>query len=59
MTADPTGKASGGDGRKHDHRGKWLAWPVPSKAKSPPKSWNSKTMHHPATRIGEMKHGKT
>ena len=22
------------------------------------RSWTSKTMHHPATRIGEIKHGK-
>jgi len=24
-----------------------------------PRSWTSKTMHHPATRIGEIKHGKS
>jgi hypothetical protein len=23
-----------------------------------PRSWTSKTMHHPANRIGEIKHGK-
>lgn len=24
-----------------------------------PRSWTNKTMHHPATRIGEIKHGKS
>lgn len=23
------------------------------------RSWTNKTMHHPATRIGEIKHGKS
>ena len=26
---------------------------------SAPRSWTNKTMHHPATRIGEIKHGKS
>ena len=34
-------------------------WPVPRKASPIPLAWSSKTMHHPATRIGEMKHGKS
>jgi hypothetical protein len=24
-----------------------------------PRSWTNKTMHHPATRIGEIRHGKS
>ena len=34
------------------------AWPGPQQTKSPPRSWTNKSMHHPATRIGEIKHGK-
>jgi len=45
--------------RRHDHRGSGLGWRVPSKLKSPPPRWTNKTMHHPATRIGEIRHGKT
>jgi hypothetical protein len=30
----------------------------PPKTTQAPKSWTNKTMHHPATRIGEIKHGK-
>jgi hypothetical protein len=26
---------------------------------SAPRTWTNKTMHHPATRIGEIKHGKS
>jgi hypothetical protein len=26
---------------------------------SAPRSWTNKTMHHPATRIGEIKRGKS
>ena len=40
---------------KHDHE----TWPHPSRTTSAPRSWTNKTMHHPATRIGEIKHGKT
>jgi hypothetical protein len=32
--------------------------PDPRGATQAPRSWTSKTMHHPATRIGEIKHGK-
>jgi hypothetical protein len=38
--------------RAHEH------WRDPHGAQSP-RSWTSKTMHHPATRIGEIKHGKS
>ena len=34
-------------------------WPAPSKIKVPPPARSGKTMHHPATRIGEIKHGKS
>ena len=39
---------------KHAHE----RWQGPPKATQAPKSWTNKTMHHPATRIGEIKHGK-
>jgi hypothetical protein len=45
--------------KRHEHREERRNWPATSKTKSPPPSWNNKTMHHPATRIGEIKHGKT
>jgi hypothetical protein len=32
---------------------------LPARSKTPPPAWNDKTMHHPATRIGEIKPGKT
>ncbi len=34
-------------------------WTHADRASSPPRSWTNKTMHHPATRIGEIKHGKS
>lgn len=33
--------------------------PDPHQKTSTPRSWTNKSMHHPATRIGEIKHGKT
>jgi hypothetical protein len=30
----------------------------PRRSAQPPRTWTGKTMHHPATRIGEIKHGK-
>ena len=39
---------------KHQHE----RWQGPPKTTQAPKSWTNKTMHHPATRIGEIKHGK-
>jgi hypothetical protein len=53
-----SGEKSGAHDPRQDHRGKGLGWPIPSKLKTPPPRWNSKTLHHPATRIGEIKHGK-
>ncbi len=45
--------------KRQENRQGQSSWPVTSKTKAPPTSWNNKTMHHPATRIGEIKHGKT
>jgi hypothetical protein len=53
-----SGEKSGAHDSRHDHRGRGLGWPVSSKLKAPPPTKNGKTMHHPATRIGEIKHGK-
>ena len=39
---------------RHEHE----RWQDPHGAPAP-RSWTNKTMHHPATRIGEIKHGKT
>lgn len=59
MTPDSGKKAGAEDPRRHDHRGSGLGWPTPGKLKAPPQRWNSKTLHHPATRIGEIKRGKS
>ena len=56
MAGDSGGRPGEHDHR-HDHRGKGLGWPPPKNA--PKRGWTSKTMHHPATRIGELKHGKS
>jgi hypothetical protein len=40
-------------GRPHER------WQDPTRVTQPPKSWTNKSMHHPATRIGEIKHGKS
>jgi hypothetical protein len=45
--------------KRHEHREQQRSWPAPSATKSAPPSWNNKTMHHPSTRIGEIKHGRT
>jgi hypothetical protein len=34
-------------------------WQSPRSAAQAPRSWTNKTMHHPATRIGEIKPGKS
>jgi hypothetical protein len=39
---------------KHAHE----RWHGPQGAAQAPRSWTNKTMHHPATRIGEIRHGK-
>jgi hypothetical protein len=44
--------------KRHDHSDERWSPQTPATTKSPPPGWNNKTMHHPATRIGEIKHGK-
>jgi hypothetical protein len=39
---------------KHQHE-RWQDLRTTAQA---PRSWTNKTMHHPATRIGEIRHGK-
>jgi hypothetical protein len=39
---------------KHPHE----RWQVQQTTGQAPRSWTNKTMHHPATRIGEIRHGK-
>ncbi len=34
-------------------------WPDPRRTSQAPRAWTNKTMHHPATRIGEIRHGKS
>jgi hypothetical protein len=41
--------------RRHER----ASWPGSRQATSPPRAWTNKSMHHPATRIGEVKHGKS
>jgi hypothetical protein len=55
--AQDSGEKSGERDKRHDHGGKGLGWPPP-KQTTPPKGWTQKTMHHPAARVGEIKHGK-
>ena len=57
MRPDDRAKLPGAKPRdhRHDHGGRH----APTTTKNPPPGWNNKTMHHPATRIGEIKHGKT
>ncbi len=38
---------------QHEHR------PDPRGTTRAPQAWTNKTMHHPATRIGEIRHGKS
>jgi len=52
----PDDQARKGDGKGHHARERWQG---PRGAAQVPRSWTNKTMHHPATRIGEMKHGKS
>lgn len=66
MTDDAQGeaKAPGGGhppgGKKaHRHYAERTGWAPPDKLKGAPQPPRSgKTMHHPAFRIGEIKHGK-
>jgi len=58
MRPDDEGTKRSRSERRHAHREDPVTW-VPAATKTPPPAWNSKSMHHPATRIGEIKHGKT
>ena len=58
MKADEADSARNRNARRHEPRDERPGWPVATRRKGPPTTWNNKTMHHPATRIGEIKHGK-
>jgi len=58
MTPDDEGTKRSRSERRHQHREEPATW-VPAVTKAPPRAWNNKTMHHPATRTGEVKRGKT
>jgi len=58
MRLDDEGEKRSRSERRHAHREESGNW-QPAGSKTPPPAWNNKTMHHPATRIGEIKHGKT
>jgi hypothetical protein len=45
--------------KRQSHREARRDWPRPQQIKAPASPWNSKTMHHPAFRIGEIKRGKS
>ena len=51
-------QAQGPGKQRAAHRDEHRSWPRPQQIKAPTTSWSSKTMHHPAFRIGEIKHGK-
>ena len=57
MGPDDEGAKRSRSERRHEHDRGAGTW-QPAVSKSPPPAWNNKTMHHPATRIGEIKHGK-
>jgi hypothetical protein len=59
MKTDSDQRGQSPDGKRPEHREQHRPWPVPTRGKSPTPAWNSKTMHHPAFRVGEIKHGKT
>lgn len=55
MKHDDQARKGSPDKARHRHE----RWRNPTKAAPVPRSWTNKSMHHPATRIGEIKHGKT
>jgi hypothetical protein len=59
MRPEESGGAQNRSARRHEHRDDRPRWPGTAKRRESPTTWNNKTMHHPATRIGEIKHGKT
>ena len=52
----PDDKRPKGAGRREGHPHE--RWQDPHGAQAP-RSWTNKTMHHPATRIGEIRPGKS
>jgi hypothetical protein len=58
MSPEESDPAKNRSARRHEHREDAPARPAPVKGRSPRPNWSNKTMHHPATRIGEIKHGK-
>jgi hypothetical protein len=61
MDDDANKHDSPADGRKrHRHGADRSSWPSPDQIKGTRRpTWSGKTMHHPAFRIGEIKHGKS
>ena len=58
---DPQAKDSPaeGDRKHHGHGSERSGWaPLDRSKGAPPPTRSGKTMHHPAFRIGEIKHGK-
>jgi hypothetical protein len=60
MGSDDGGGENRGSRRakRHEHRPEHQSWPVPASVKGTASTRSGKTMHHPATRIAEIKHGK-
>jgi hypothetical protein len=52
----PDDQSPKGSGKKSSHAHE--RWQDPHGAQAP-RSWTNKSMHHPASRIGEIKHGKS
>jgi hypothetical protein len=45
--------------KRHSHAPDRSTWSPPGQVKKTPRpTWSGKTMHHPAFRVGELKHGK-
>jgi hypothetical protein len=59
MRAEEGDAARSRSARRHEDRDGRPAWPAPAQRKGPGPTRSNKTMHHPATRIGEIKHGKS
>ena len=53
----PDDQSHQGQAKKSQHRHE--RWQGPRATTQAPRSWTNKSMHHPATRIGEIKHGKS
>jgi len=56
----PNATPPAGGKKPHRHHDDRSEWPRPDRSgKGPPPTHSGKTMHHPAFRIGEIKHGKS